>query len=329
MAKIIVAVLRGGPSAEYAVSLKTGANVLAALPKEKYKALDIFVDKSGQWHYLGKQIGPESVFRRIDAVFNAMHGEYGEDGEVQKIMEAHHIPYTGSGVFASRIAMRKDLARKSFKNAGLKIGPAIRMTWLDDPDKIARIAMTEIGPPFVVKPASRGSSVGIHFADNFPGLTEAIKNTLKFDTNILIEKKIKGREATCGILENLRGECLYALPVVEIVPPAKKQFFDYESKYDGSAKEICPGRFDEKTRLAIQDIARRAHLALGCRHYSRSDMIVARDGIYLLETNTLPGLTKESLLPKAAEAIGCSFPQLLDHLIELAISKSKIQPLAA
>lgn len=321
MSKINVAVLRGGPSAEYEISLETGANVLANLAKEKYRCFDIFISKAGIWHYLGKPIKPDSIFRRVDAVFNALHGEYGEDGEVQKIMEMHPMPYTGSGVFASRIAMRKDLARKAFKNAGLKIASAISATWLDDLDTVARIAMAKIGPAFVVKPASRGSSVGVHFASNFPELVKAIGETLKFDTNILIEKRIKGREATCGILENFRGEALYALPVTEIIPPSKKQFFDYESKYDGSSKEICPGRFDEKTRDKIQDIARRAHQALGLRHYSRSDMIVARDGIYILETNTLPGLTSQSLLPKAAEAIGCGFPLLLDHLVTLALTK--------
>ena len=321
MSKINVAVLRGGPSTEYKISLATGANILNNLPKDKYHALDIFISKDGQWHYLGKPIKPVNVFRRVDAVFNALHGEYGEDGEVQKIMEAHRVPYTGSGVFASRIAIRKDLAKTAFKNAGLKIPSGITITWLDNPEAAATKAMAQIGPPFVVKPASRGSSVGVHFAGNFPELIEAIKSTLAFDTNILIEKRIKGREATCGILENFRGERLYVLPVIEIIPPAKKRFFDYESKYDGSSQEICPGRFDKKTRDQIQNTARRAHETLGLRHYSRSDMIIARDGIYLLETNTLPGLTGQSLLPKAAEAIGCSFPQLLEHLLGLAVNK--------
>jgi len=321
MAKINVAVLRGGPSAEYEVSLKTGANVLAALPKNKYKALDIFIDKSGTWHYLGKPIKPASIFMRVDAVFNAMHGQYGEDGEAQKIFNAHHIPYTGSGVMASHLAIRKDIARGVFKNAGLKIPPAIKTTWLESPENAARKALAEIGPPFAVKPAGRGSSVGVSFASNFYELAGSVKKALKFDTNVLIEKRIKGREATCGVLEKFRGEKLYALPVVEIVPPRQKLFFDYQAKYDGSSREICPGRFDDKTRLAIQDIARKAHLALGLRHYSRADMIVARDGIYLLEINTLPGLTRESLFPKAAEAIGCSFPQLLDHLLTLTLKK--------
>lgn len=321
MGKINVAVLRGGPSAEYEVSLKTGANVLSALPKNKYKALDIFISRSGDWHYLGKPMKPESIFRRVDAVFNAMHGEFGEDGEAQKILELYRMPYTGSKVLASRLAMRKDLARKAFRDAGLKIAPALSMTWLDNPEKTATKSITEIGPPFVVKPAGRGSSVGVRFAANYPELIAAINGALKFDTNLLIEKRIMGRETTCGILENFRGERYYALPVVEIIPPPKKKIFDYESKYNGSSQEICPGRFDEKTRLAIQDIARRAHQVLGCRHYSRSDMIIARDGIYLLETNTLPGLTGESLFPKAAEAIGCSFTQLLDHLIGLALNR--------
>lgn len=321
MGKINVAVLRGGPSAEYEISLQTGASVLAALAKEKYKPFDIFISKDGLWHYLGKPIKPENIFRRVDVIFNAMHGEYGEDGEAQKIFETYKVPYTGSRVLASRLAIRKDLAREAFKNAGLKIAPAIKITWLDDPERAAAKAIAKIGPPLVVKPAGRGSSVGIHFAGNFPELIKAIENTLKFDSNILIEKKIKGREATCGIIENFRGERHYALPVIEIIPPAKKKFFDYESKYDGSSREICPGRFDDKTRLAIQDIAKQAHQTLGCRHYSRSDMIVARNGIYLLETNTLPGLTSQSLLPKSAEAIGCSFPQLLDHLIHLALNK--------
>lgn len=249
-----------------------------------------------------------------------MHGEYGEDGTVQKILESHNIPHVGSDSLSSRIAMRKNIAKDIFKHAGLNVLPSRVIKNEDDEETIIPLIHKEFGPPFVVKPIGRGSSVGISIVRTLPELRSAVEKARKFDSTVMMERYIKGREATCGVLENFRGEKHYALPVIEIIPP-KGRFFDYDCKYDGSTKEICPGRFSKREITHIKDAAIRAHKALGCRHYSRTDMIVANDTVWVLETNTLPGFTAESLVPKAAKALGLSFPNLLDHLIGLALKK--------
>ena len=318
MSKITVGVLRGGPSSEYEISLRTGQNVLKYLARDKYKPLDILLTKKGEWYVNGMVAVPDKIFRAIDVIFNALHGEFGEDGKVQRLFEIYNISYTGSASWPSFLAMNKIMARESFKNTGLKIAEAMAFKQEDNLNKAVFGAIRKMAPPWVIKPVSRGSSVGVSIAKNAEELTDSLKKSFSYDKTALVEKYIKGRETTCAVLENFRGEKLYAFPVVEIMPPEPSRFFDYSAKYGGAAQEICPGRFSVKQKQEIQEMARKAHQILGCRHYSRSDFIVARDGVYILETNTLPGLTAESLFPKAAASIGLEFPQLLDHLIQLA-----------
>lgn len=307
--KIKVGILRGGPSVEHEVSLLTGINVLNNLPKDKYQGIDILISKEGEW----------PSFPPVDVFFNALHGEYGEDGQVQLILEKKSLPYTGSGVAASALAMDKWASRQFFRQAGLKTPPAINLQFSSF--KIQDYQKIEYDLPWVVKPANRGSSLGVSLVNSEKEFHPALSKAFQYDDSVLVEKYIKGWEATCGILDNFQGEKYFALPVVEIVPPPGKPFFDHQCKYDGTSQEICPGRFDEKTLLAIQETARLAHQVLDCRDYSRADVIVAEDGIYVLEVNTLPGLTKESLFPKAAAVIGLSFDQLLGHLLTLALKR--------
>lgn len=316
MGKIKVGVLRGGPGAEYEISLLTGENVLKHLPREKYETHDVLLSKDGVWHFDGFPKSPERIFRKVDIIFNALHGEYGEDGKVQQILEAHSIPYTGSGILASALGMNKILAREVFQNSGLKVPRAVVLTKFDKLEEKVREARESLTPWWTIKPASRGSSVGVTIAKSEPEIWKGLKKAFGYDSKVIIEEHIEGREATCGVIENFRNEKYYALPVVEIVPPPGR-FFDYEVKYDGTAKEICPARFDTETSDTIKEMAILAHKVLGSRHYSRSDFVVAKRGVFILELNTLPGLTSESLLPKAALAAGLSFPGLLDHLIWL------------
>ena len=318
MPKIKVGVLRGGPSAEYEISLLTGENVLKHLPKDKYEVRDLLWTKDGVLHQDGFPKPPPKIFKSVDVVFNALHGEYGEDGRVQQELELHDVPYTGSGILASAVAMKKHLAKDIFEKSGLKTPRGTVVSKENDLEKkIQEIA--KIVPPFwVVKPNGRGSSVGTTIAKSSPELLAGLIKAFSYDRKALVEEYIEGREATCGVLENFRGEKHYALPVIEIVPPDGR-FFDYEVKYSGATREICPGRFDRETSQKLKTAAILAHQVLGCRHYSRSDFIVTpKRGIFALETNTLPGLTSQSLLPKAAEAVGLSFPRLLDHLVSLA-----------
>lgn len=319
MSKIKIGVARGGPSSEYEISLNTGANVLKFLP-EKYEGSDILIDKRGAWHFDGREQSFINIFRRVDLIFNALHGEFGEDGKIQQILECHKMPFTGSGSFASAVAMNKFLAKNALENEGIKTARGFLIRKDDDVEGAVSKIFKNFSPPWVLKPVNKGSSIGVEIINNFNDLKKNIDWIFLRDDKILFEEYIKGREATCGVLENFRREKYYALPPIEIVPPLKNKFFDYEAKYGGETKEICPANFDLKTKREIENLARRAHMILGCKVYSRSDFIVSPRGIFFLETNTLPGLTSESLLPKSALAAGLDFGGLLDHLIQTSIA---------
>lgn len=323
MGRIKVGVVRGGPSSEYEVSLKTGGEVLRHLPAN-YEGIDVLLDKEGNWHLGGFPKKSAEVFDSVDVVFNAMHGEFGEDGGAQQLFNSFNVPYTGSQAFASALAMKKHLAYDAFSRLGIKM-PKGKIFSGDDflginAEYCAEKVFKVMAPPWVVKPSSSGSSVGVSICFSFSDLVEGIENAHKHSEFVLVEEFIKGKEATCGVIDGYRGKKHYALPVVEIVPPGDR-FFDYEAKYDGSTQEICPSSFDSSIKRKIEEIAVLAHEGLGCRHYSRADFIVSPRGIYFLELNTLPGLTSESLLPKAAAAAGLEFPSLLDHLLKLALNK--------
>ncbi|MAF59781.1 MAG: D-alanine--D-alanine ligase [Candidatus Pacebacteria bacterium] len=317
MASINVGVLRGGPSSEYDVSLDTGASVLKHLP-EKYSGHDILIDKKGIWHRRGTPVKPVDALSGIDAVFVALHGEYGEDGTLQKLLDQLRVPYTGSGALASAFAMNKVKAKEYAKGIGMKTAQHIVVEMNDNLVKELSEIFRTFPQPCVIKPLDRGSSVGVIISRTHADLVDGVHKSLEHSSKVLIEEYISGREATCGVLENYRGEKNYSMLPIEIIPPKEKDFFDYEAKYTGITQEICPGNFTDKEKEEIQGMAKLIHEALGCRHYSRSDFIISPRGIYYLETNTLPGLTSESLVPKSLVAAGCSFPEFLDHLITLA-----------
>jgi D-alanine-D-alanine ligase len=319
MSKKKVGVLRGGPSSEYEVSLKTGKSVMDNLV-DRYEVLDIFIDKEGIWHYLGTPIKPEHVFKKVDVIFNALHGAYGEDGTVQKLLDYFKIPYTGSTALASAVGMNKVLSKHVYKNNNLKTPLHTTLSKKDDISKEIVKLFKSFPIPAVVKPVNGGSSVGTAIAKTMAELELAVIDALKYSDLALIEEFIAGKEATCGVVDNFREEFPYALLPVEIRKPVDSAFFDYDAKYGGKSLEICPGNFTVEEKKIIQEMSKEAHKALGLRHYSRSDFIIhPKRGIYILETNTLPGLTGESLLPKSLAAVGCSLPDFLDHLIKLAL----------
>ena len=318
--KIKVGVLRGGPSNEYDVSLKTGGSVLKNLSEDKYKAYDIFVSKDGQWHLRGMPITPAKIAKQIDVIFNAMHGEYGEDGTVQKILDSLLIPYTGSTAFASAVSMNKLLTKQGIEFSSIKTPQHIVLDTPQDIEKDIVNIFRSFTQPSVVKPVAAGSSVGVTIAKDYESLRDGVYTAFEYSPRVLIEEYINGREATCGVVEGYRGEDVHALMPIEIIPPKKSSFFDYDAKYSGETQEICPAYFDMVIKEEIQRLAVEAHKALGLRHYSRSDFIVSPRGIYFLEVNTLPGLTEESLVPKSLSAAGATLPEFLDHIIELALN---------
>ncbi|TSC67817.1 MAG: D-alanine-D-alanine ligase [Parcubacteria group bacterium Gr01-1014_73] len=323
MSKIIVGVLRGGPSSEYEVSLQTGTSVLKNLNRERYEPRDIFIAKDGAWHMDGFQRGEDYILHRVDVVFNALHGEYGEDGKVQRILEHFGVPFTGSRSLPSAMAMNKVMTKNSIAHLLLKMPRhiVIENSETDLERKIMEIWQTFIQPS-VIKPMALGSSIGVGIARDFKTFRELILGVLEKSDAVLVEEYIQGREATCGVVENFRGEEIYQLLPVEIIPPADKEFFDYQAKYSGISREVCPGNFSPEEKATIQQAAALVHQTLGLGHYSRSDFIVSpKRGIYFLEVNALPGLTNESLLPKSLAAVGCSLPDFLEHLLTLALTR--------
>lgn len=324
--RTVVAVLRGGPSSEYEVSLKTGASVLAALDKEKYEARDIFIDRNGAWHVHGMEASPERVLQGSDIAFNAMHGHFGEDGKVQRLLETFAVPYTGSNAASSALAFNKQHTKQAVKKLGIKTPRALVVPPPEDGDyeALAFKIFRSFPHPSIVKPVIGGSSVGTTIVNDFHTLAWALEQAHGLASQALVEEFIKGKEATVGVVDSYRGERTYALMPVEIVPPSSQPFFNYHAKYSGESIERVPGNFSQAQKEELAYLARRVHEDLGLAHYSRSDFIVGKRGIYFLEVNTLPGLTPESLLPKALNAVGSTLSHFVDHVINLARGRKHV-----
>ena len=335
---IRVGVMRGGPSSEYEVSLNTGGNVLSHLRGDKmnnkYTPVDIFIDREGYIHINGRPATFENISDNVDVVFNALHGDYGEDGKVQQMLEQWKIPYTGSGPFASALGYNKVLAKEQFSKLGIKTPQFIiykknqenaASTFTQASDQ-ARDVWSKMGPPWVVKPVSSGSSVGVKVCKTFPELVEAFEIAMEDNSDLLIEEMIEGKEATVPVIEKFRGQGMYVLPPIEIRVPKNKVFFDYEVKYGESSTEaeICPGNFSRDEKDELIRLASLIHTGLNLDHYSRSDFIIhPKKGIYALEVNTLPGLSDASLTPKALSVVGSSMPEFIDHVLTLALDRNK------
>ena len=313
MKKLTVALLSGGISSEREVSLNSGKQVFEALDKEKYEVI---------------RYDPKTDIERlvtdaskIDVALIILHGLYGEDGTVQGLLDLLNIPYQGSGVLGSAISMNKVISKQLYQKHGIKI-PGYKIAKKGNPIDSA-LCCNQIGLPMVIKPAEGGSSVGMSIVKTENTLQSALKKAFEYDETVLIESYIEGIEITGGVIGNKE---LQALPLIEIIPDEKHDFFDYEAKYTaGITREICPARIDDSLTVKAQTYAKMAHQALSCKGYSRTDMIIKEGDIYVLETNTIPGMTPTSLLPRAAEAAGLNFSQLLDRLIELGIEGKTVK----
>jgi len=321
MSKLRVAVLRGGLSDEYNVSLWTGATVLEHIDRSIFEPIDIVITKEGEWLSEGRVRLPEHILTSVDVVFNALHGSYGEDGTVQRLFERYAVPYTGSKAYASNVAMNKVMTKQYLKDADIQVPKHMHVTRdsLNDIGRVSEKIADMFGPQYIIKPVASGSSVGTMMVKNPLLLSQALTNALERFEEVIVEVKIPGREATCGVIERFRDQALYALPPVEIVIPPHADFFDETVKYNGSTQEICPARFDSATKQEIERVSKDVHSILGLSQYSRSDFIIADDGIYFLEVNTLPGLTSESLFPKALEAVGGTYTNFITHLLADAL----------
>ena len=307
MEKLTIALLAGGVSSEREVSLNSGDQVFEALDKEKYNI--VRYDPKTDLARLVKD-APD-----IDAALIILHGPYGEDGTVQGLLELLNIPYQGSGVLGSSLAMNKLASKYLYEKANLPIPPYVV---LKKGETLQPAAWEkQLGLPLVIKPNEAGSSVGMTIVRSLETISEAVEKAFSHDSTLLVEAYIEGIELTGGVIGN---QDLQALPIIEIIPDDKHEFFDYEAKYTaGATQEICPARIDDKMTRKAQVCATAAHRALFCEGYSRTDMILRNEEIYVLETNTIPGMTATSLLPQAARVAGLSFSNLLDRLIQLGI----------
>ena len=295
-----VGVLLGGPSAERAISLKSGKAISRALRKSGITVIEI-----------GENEEIRAGIREypIDVAFIALHGRFGEDGQVQELLEEMDIPYTGSGIEASRLAMDKAASRRIFEKAGLTV-PPFRVF---GPEDVCRLPPFSL--PVVVKPVREGSSIGLSVVQIRRQFAEACATARRYDRTILVGKYIPGKELTVGVLDR------DPLPVIEIIP--RNQFFDYEAKYvKGKSSFKVPAHLPSSVGREVQEVGLAAHRVLGCYAYSRADIILGDDGIpYLLEIKSIPGFTATSLLPQAARAIGIDFPALCLRLLDLALTR--------
>lgn len=341
-----IAVLHGGPSSEHDISVWTSSGVLSTLRAAGHTVFAVFVDKGGLWHFSdggdsGQVVAaPLTLLQalghlcelRVDVAFLGFHGTFGEDGRVQAILDLAGVTYTGSGVTASAAAMDKPLARRVFVGAGLPVAAAVEVAATDVADaagaaSIAARLVQTLGLPVVVKVPAGGSSVGVEIPRDEAELVAALQRVGPMvlsdggtTRHLLCEQYVAGVELTAGVLEHADGS-LESLPLVEIAPRTAV-FFDYVAKYKaGATDEIVPARISDAATAHIRDLGLRAHRALGCRGVSRTDVILRHDGApFLLETNTLPGLTPESLLPKAAAAVGYTYGDLLHRILGAALA---------
>jgi D-alanine-D-alanine ligase len=309
--KITVALLSGGVSSERKVSIKGGNQVYKALDKTKY---DIF--RYDPKKDIARLIDDAP---RIDVALIILHGNFGEDGTVQGMLDLLKIPYQGSGTLGSSLAMNKLASKRLYEYAKIPVPAYLSFGASEKID--TNLCIDKLGLPLVVKPVTGGSSIGMTIAKSKRKFTEAINKAFAYDGTILIEEYIKGTEITGGVIGN---HTMDALPIVEIVPSKKHEFFDYEAKYlKGESLEICPARISPEMAQKAKDLAVKSHRALFCNGYSRTDMMIRGEDIFVLETNTIPGMTPVSLLPLAAKTAGMNYSQLLDRLIELAMEQHK------
>ena len=296
-----ITVMLGGPSAEREVSLRSGAAVANALRSLGHNVHELD-PKTDEWHL------PPGT----EVVFLALHGTYGEDGTVQKRLEALGVAYTGCGPEASRIGFDKVLTKQRCLAAAVPTAKFVVIENVDAPWPRGW------NPPVVLKPVCQGSSVGLQFVDRVADWTNGLAEALRYDAKVLVEERIQGREVTVGILGDM------VLPLVEVRP--KKGVLDYQNKYTPGATEyFCPAALDEATTRKVQDAGFGAFRAIGGRDYARVDIMLRANGDpVVLEVNTLPGMTETSLLPKAAAAAGIDYAGLCQRMVELALARRKV-----
>ncbi len=305
--KMRIALIYGGWSSEREISLIGGRCVYEALDKAKYE-----VTLYDPLHELKKLIADAE---KLDLAFIVLHGRFGEDGRIQGLLDILEVPYVGSGVLASATAVNKKMTKGIYRKEGFLVAKDVFLK--RDAAFSANHIFTFLGNKAVVKPIEEGSSLGMSVCENEDELIDGIEKAFGFGNEIMVEEYLKGREVSCCILGN---DDAAVLPIVEIIPHDKYRFFDYEAKYrPGASKEICPADIGVHLEEQVRRYGVGAHNALGCSVWSRTDMVIQNDRVYVLETNTIPGMTPNSLFPLAAKTAGMNFSGLIERLIQLSV----------
>ena len=310
-----IAIICGGPSSEHEVSLQTGKMIANNLSQEKYEIELLEISKDGLWQF-GSDSFPlvealrELKARKFNLVFIALHGAFGEDGHLQAMLDSIDLPYTGSNMLASAMAMDKNISNILFKQAGVAVPKYQVISKIND--------SIDISLPFVIKPLDGGSSIGVTIVKKESEIKEALKSAFNQSQKVMAQRYINGREFTCAILDNIEGDPI-ALSPIEIIPRVSS-FFDYEAKYeDGGSEEIINPEIGTGKLKELQDLALKAHNVLGCSGMSRTDFMEEGGKFYIIETNTIPGMTKNSLLPKAAKGSNIELEEVLNLIINSAL----------
>lgn len=329
MGKKHVVVLMGGMSTEHEVSMASGRKVAESLNRERYDVSPVVIAKEGLWQFPNNpcveicDAAPLLKQLRVDCVFIALHGAFGEDGRLQGLLDLLGIPYTSSGCAASALAIDKIHSKAIVRGAGVRVAPHItfdRPAWENDAAAVLARVASEIGFPCVAKSPCQGSSIGMAIVQNADEFRAGIPEVLRYGDVVMAEKFVSGTEVTCGVLDVHPGEEPVALPVTEI-RPVSSEFFDYYAKYTpGASEEITPAPISPELTSEVQAMAIQAHKAMGCSIWSRNDMMIGAEGPVWIEINTIPGLTPTSLYPQAAAAVGISYAEMLGLFVEAAIA---------
>ncbi len=348
--KTRVGILFGGKSAEHEVSLQSARNIVEALDTTRFEPVLIGIDKQGQWHRCDPQawllhahdpkrialrpgeagvalvpgatqgqlraVDAATALAQIDVVFNIVHGTLGEDGALQGLLRVANLPFVGSGVLGSAVAMDKDVAKRLLRDAGLVVAPFVCLTRRSAAQADFEALVQRLGLPLFVKPANQGSSVGVSRVTEAEGLVRALEEAFRYDHKVLVEAAIAGREIECAVLGNDDPQASVCGEVV-----VHDAFYAYDTKYlnEDGAEIVVPAKLDEDTQQRIQQIALRAYQALDCAGLARVDVFLTPQGeVVINEINTLPGFTRISMYPKLWQASGMTYPELVTRLIELA-----------
>lgn len=313
MSELRIAVLNGGDSAEADVSRSSARGVIAALRENFGQVTGLELDAD---------IARSLAEWKPDLVFPILHGPPGEDGTLQGFLEILGYPYVGSDVHSSAFAMDKIVAKDIFRTAGLPVAGQCVVTRGSDIARAADAIVQTLGESVVVKPACQGSAIGVTLVENANGLHEALTSAFEYDPRLLVEELITGREITVGVIDTDKGT--EPFPVIEVTTP-EDSWYDFDHRYTaGWSEHLMPADLPDERAGALSDCAVAAHLSLGCRDLSRADFIVTEDEIYLLEVNTLPGMTPTSLYPDGARGYGLEFPELVKHLVERAAARAAL-----